>query len=114
MAHRAFVWLLPLLALILAFGAALSWRGPDSAGAASIAQPSDAHPVVLANTPLGGGNAATLIGQWNDDDPDDILQARIASIPSPALISGVGRRVGRAVIRQRLISSAFPRGPPAA
>jgi len=116
MARRAFVWLLPaLLTLILAFGAAVSWRGPDSPIAHEIGQRVYGHAAVLANAPLDGGNAAPLINQWNDnDDPDDILQASVASIPVPALISGVGRRIGSAVARQHLVSSAFPRGPPAA
>lgn len=120
MARRAFVWLLPaLLTLVLAFGAALSWRGLDSASASPIAheieQRGDGHAAVLANGPLDRGNAAAFLSQWNDDDdPDDILRARIASISSPLLKSGVGRRVGHAVVRQHLVSSAFPRGPPAA
>jgi hypothetical protein len=120
MARRAFAWLLPaLLTLILAFGAALSWRGLESASASPIAheieQRGDDHAAVLANGPLQGSDAAAFIGQWNnDDDPDDILQAGVASIPSPALKFGVGRRVGHAVARQHLVSSAFPRGPPAA
>jgi len=120
MARRAFAWLLPaLLTLILAFGAALSWRGLDSTNASPIAdeieQWGDGHTAVLANGPFDRGNAAAFVGQWNDnDDPDDILQASVASIPSPPLISGVGRRVGHAVVRQHLVSSAFPRGPPAA
>jgi hypothetical protein len=113
MARRAFAWLLP--ALVLVFGAALSWRGLDNAGTASIAQQAHRYAAVLANAPLDGGNAAAFVGQWNDnDDPDDILQASVASIPSLPLISGVGRRVGHAVVRQHLVSSAFPRGPPAA
>jgi hypothetical protein len=118
MARRAFVWLLPtFLALVLAFGAASAWPGPDKAGATSLAQdieqPVNDH--VLTNGPLDGGNAAASAGQWNDnDDPDDILQASVAGISPPALISGVGRRVGHAVARQHLVSSAFPRGPPAA
>ena len=120
MARRAFVWLLPtFLALVLAFGAALSWRGPESAATNAIAhdieQQVDGHGVVLANNPIEGGSAAASAGQWNDDDdPDDILQASVAGISPPALISGVGRRVGHAVVRQHLVSSAFPRGPPAA
>jgi hypothetical protein len=116
MARRAFAWLLPaLITLILASGAALSWRGLDNAGTASIAQQADRHAAVLANPPLDGGNGAAFVGQWNDDDdPDDILQASVATIPSLPLISGVGRRVGHAVVRQHLVSSAFPRGPPAA
>jgi len=116
MARRAFVWLLPtFLALVLAFGAALSWRG--SAGAAAsvfthvIEQQVDGG--VLANDPLDGGNVAAGAGQWNDNDPDDILQTSTVSISPPPLISGVGRRVGYAVVRQHLVSSAFPRGPPA-
>src|SRR5262245_6330740 len=113
MARRAFAWLLP--ALILAFGVLVSWRGPDSAGAASIERQAARHPPVLAIAPLDFGNPPASVGQWNDnDDPDDILQASVASIPSPALKSGVGRRVGHAVARQHLVSSAFPRGPPAA
>jgi hypothetical protein len=120
MARRAFVWLLPtFLALMLAFGAALPWRGSESAAATAIAydmeQPVDGHGVVLANGPLDGGNAAASTGQWNDDDdPDDILPASVVGISPPPLISGVGRRVGHAVVRQHLVSSAFPRGPPAA
>jgi len=119
MARRALVWLLPtFLALLLAFAAALPWRGPESAAARAIApdieQQVDGHGVVLANDPFDGGNAAASAGQWNDDDdPDDILQTSVASISPPPLISGVGRRVGHAVVRQHLVSSAFPRGPPA-
>ena len=119
MARRAYVWLLPtFLALVLAFGAALSWRGSASAAASAFAHVIE-HQVdggsVLANDPLDGGNVAAGAGQWNDnDDPDDILQTSVASISAPPLISGVGRRVGHAVVRQHLISSAFPRGPPAA
>ena len=118
MARRAFVWL-TFLALVLAFGAAPAWPGPDKAGATSLAQEIEqsvnGHDVALANGPLDGGNAAAAAGQWNDnDDPDDILQASVAGISPPALISGVGRRVGHAVVRQHLVSSAFPRGPPAA
>ena len=116
MARRAFAWLLPaLFTLILAFGAALSWRGLDNAGTASVALQADRHAAVLANVPLDGSNAAAFVGQWNDDDdPNDLLQAGVASILSPARKSGVGRRVGNAVARQHLVSSAFPRGPPAA
>ena len=120
MARRAFAWLLPaLLTLILAFAATSSWRGPESAGATSIAQDieqrASGHAVMLANGPLDRGNAAAFISQWNDDDdPDDILPASVTSIPSLPLISGVGRRVRSAVARQHLVSSAFPRGPPAA
>ena len=118
MARRAFAWLLPaLLTLILAFAATSAWRGPESA--TSIARDAEqraaGHAAVLANAPLDGSNATAFIGPWNDDDdPDDVLQASTAGIPSPLLISGVGRRVGHAVARQHLVSSAFPRGPPAA
>jgi hypothetical protein len=118
MARRAFAWLLPaLLTLILAFAAPSSWRGPESATsiAQDIEQRASGPAAVLAHAPLDGGNAAAFINQWNDDDdPDDILPASVTSIPVPALISGVGRRVGSAVARQHLVSSAFPRGPPAA
>jgi len=118
MARRAFVWL-TFLALVLAFGAAVPSPAPDNDSATSLAQEIEqsinGHAVVLANGPLDGGNAAAAAGQWNDnDDPDDILQASVAGISPPALISGVGRRVGHAVVRQHLVSSAFPRGPPAA
>jgi hypothetical protein len=120
MARRAFIWLLPtLLAVVLAYAAPLSWRGPATAAASAIAhdieQQVDGHGVVLANDPFDGGNAAASAGQWNDDDdPDDILPTSVAGISPPPLISGVGRRGGHAVLRQHLVSSAFPRGPPAA
>jgi len=120
MARRAFAWLSPaLLTLILAFGAALSWRGLDNASASPIAheveQRINDHAAVLANGLFDGGDVPAFVSQWNDDDdPDDILQAGVTSILSPALTSGVGRRVGNAVARQHLVSSAFPRGPPAA
>ena len=119
MARRAFVWLLPtFLALVLAFGAALSWRGSASAAASAFAHVIEQQvdgDIVLANDPFDGGSAVAGAGQWNDnDDPDDILQTSVASISPPLLISGVGRRVGDAVVRQHLVSSAFPRGPPAA
>jgi len=120
MARRAFVWLLPtFLVVALAVAAPLTWRGPATAAASAIApnieQQVDRHGVVLANNPFDGGNAVASAGQWNDDDdPDDILQTSVAGISPPPLIAGVGRRVGHAVLRQHLVSSAFPRGPPAA
>jgi hypothetical protein len=117
MAHRAYLSL--LLALVVSFAALFSLRGADSARADSTAQSGvHAHSVDsrgLTNSPPNGSDLAAVFRQWNDnDDPDDILQASVTSIPSLPLISGVGRRVGHAVVRQHLVSSAFPRGPPAA
>jgi hypothetical protein len=114
MAQRACLSL--LLALVVSFAALISLRGADSARADSIAQNAvHAHSVdVLANSPPNGGDLAAVFGQWNDnDDPDDILHAESISIAFPLLTSGFGRRVGHAVARERLVSAAFPRGPPA-
>jgi len=69
---------------------------------------------IFANSLPYGGKRATVFGQWNDnDDPDDILQAEGVSIALPPLTSGFGRRVGHAVACESIVSSAFPRGPPA-
>ena len=113
MAHRARLSL--LLALVVSFAALISLRETDSARADSIARNAfHAHSVDLANGPPNGGDLAAAFGQWNDnDDPDDILQAESISIAFPPLTSGFGRRVGHAVARKRLVSAAFPRGPPA-
>jgi hypothetical protein len=115
MAHCAHLRL--LLALALSFAALFSLRGADDARADLIAENAVyAHGVdsrVLTNVPPTGDNLAVVFGQWNDDDPDDILQSQSASIALPLLTSGFGRRVGRAVARERLVSAAFPRGPPA-
>jgi hypothetical protein len=115
MAHCARLRL--LLALALSFAALFSLRGADNARADLIAQNAvhapGAHFQVLANAPLNDGNLAAGFGQWNDDDPDDILQAEGVSIALPPLTSGFGRRVGHAVARASLVSAAFPRGPPA-
>jgi hypothetical protein len=115
MAHRACLSL--LLALIVSYAALISLRGADSVRADSIAQNAvHAHGVdsrMLANSPPNGGDAAAVVGQWTDDDPDDILHAESISIAFPLLTSGFGRRVGHAVARERLVSAAFPRGPPA-
>ena len=114
MARRAHLCL--LLALVVSFAALMSLRGADSARADSIAQNAvHAQSVdsrVLVNPPLNGGNLAAAVGQWNDDDPDDILQTESVSIALPLLTSGFGRRVGEAVARASLVSAAFPRGPP--
>jgi hypothetical protein len=130
MAYRAHLRL--LLALVLLFAAQFLLRGAEDAradliarNATSIAQnathapsaPQDISDGVdsrmLANGPPSGGNLAAVFGQWNDDDPDDILQAEGVSISLPPLTSGFGRRVGYAVARESLVSAAFPRGPPA-
>jgi hypothetical protein len=116
MAHRAYLSL--LLGLVVSFAALFSLRGADSARADSIAQnAAHDHGVdsrVLSNNPPNGGDLAAVFGQWNDNnDPDDILQAESISIALPLLTSGFGRRVGHAVVRERLVSAAFPRGPPA-
>jgi hypothetical protein len=116
MAHRACLSL--LLALVVSFAALFSLREADSARADWIAknavQPHGVDSLVLANSPPNGGDLTAVFGQWNDkDDPDDILQAESISIAFPLLTSGFGRRVGHAVVRASLVSSAFPRGPPA-
>ena len=122
MAHCAHLRL--LLALVVSFAALFSLQGANSAradSAQSVAHTRNAtqcigHGVdsrVLTNSPLDGGNLAAAFGQWNDDDPDDILQAESISIAFPLLTSGFGRRVGHAVARASLVSAAFPRGPPA-
>jgi hypothetical protein len=116
MAHRAHLRL--LLALVLSFAALFLLRGVDSTRAVSIAQNAvHAHGVdsrMLANGPFNGGNLVAAFGQWNDDDdPDDIVQAEGVSIALPPLTSGFGRRAGHAVVRERIVSAAFPRGPPA-
>jgi hypothetical protein len=115
MAHRACLSL--LLALAVSFAALFSLRGADSARADSISQNAEhAHGVDsrwLASSPPNGGDLAAVFRQWNDnDDPDDILQAEGISIAFPLLTSGFGRRVGHAVACERLVASAFPRGPP--
>jgi hypothetical protein len=131
MAHRAHLRL--LLALVLLCAAQFLLRGAETAQAdlmarhaASIArnaaqaqstpqyirQSVDSR--IFANSLPYGGKRATAFGQWNDnDDPDDMLQAEGVSIALPPLISGFGRRVGHAVARESIVSSAFPRGPPA-
>jgi hypothetical protein len=116
MAPRAYLSL--LLALVVSFAALFWLRGADSAPADSIAQSvAHAHSIdtrMLANGPTNGGNLAAVFGQWNDnDDPDDILQAQSIPIAFPLLTSGFGRRAGHAIARARLVSAAFPRGPPA-
>src|SRR3954469_23459831 len=131
MAHRALVRL--LLALVLLCAAEFLLRGAEAAradliarNAASIARNSaQAQNIpqyagqgvdsrILANALPYGGKRVTVFGQWNDnDDPDDILQAEGVSIALPPLTSGFGRRVGHAVARESIVSSAFPRGPPA-
>jgi hypothetical protein len=114
MAHRAYLRL--LLALVVSFAALFSLRGADSARADSIAQ-SAVHAFnvdsrMLANSPPKSGDLTAIVGQWTDDDPDDILHAESISIAFPLLTPGFGRRVGHAVARERLVSAAFPRGPP--
>jgi hypothetical protein len=116
MAHRAYLSL--LLALVVSFAALFSLRGADSGHADSIAenavhaQSIDSR--ALSNSPPNGDDLAAIFGQWNDNnDPDDILQAESISIAFTPLTSGFGRRVGHAVVRERLVSAAFPRGPPA-
>jgi|tagenome__1003787_1003787.scaffolds.fasta_scaffold17093114_1 hypothetical protein len=131
MAHRAHLRL--LLALVLLCAAQFLLCGAEAAraeliarNAASIARdtahaqniPQDSGQAVdgriLANALPYGGKRATVFGQWNDnDDSDDILRAEGVSIVLPLLTSGFGRRVGHAVARASLVSSAFPRGPPA-
>ncbi|MFL5071976.1 MAG: hypothetical protein ACJ8D9_20545 [Xanthobacteraceae bacterium] len=130
MAYRAHLRL--LLALVLLFAAQFLLRGTEVARADLIAPnatliaqnaahapsaPQDTRDGVdsrmLANGPPSGGNLAAVFRQWNDDDPDDILQAQGVSISLPPLTSGFGRRVGYAVARESLVSAAFPRGPPA-
>jgi hypothetical protein len=124
MARRAHLRL--LLALVLSFAALFLLRGAESARRDSIARNAAhaqnapqyiGHGVdsrMLVNGPLHGGNRAAVFGQWNDDDdPDDVLQAESISIAFPQLTSGFGRRVGHTVARERLVSAAFPRGPPA-
>ena len=122
MAHCAHLRL--LLALVVSFAALFSLQGANSARADSAQDAAQAqnaaqcigHGVdsrVLTNSPLDGGNLAAVFGQWNDDDPDDILQAESISVAFPPLTSGFGRRVGQAVARASLVSAAFPRGPPA-
>lgn len=112
MAHRACL----LLALVVSFAALISLRGTDDARVDSnVHNIVRAHSVdMLANGPANGGDLAAAFGQWNDnDDPDDLLQAESISIAFPLLTSGFGRRVSHAVARERLVSAAFPRGPPA-
>jgi hypothetical protein len=69
---------------------------------------------MIENSPPDDANLGAAVGQWNDNnDPDKILQTESISIAFPPLTSGFGRRVGHAVARERLVSAAFPRGPPA-
>lgn len=121
-----------LLALVFSFAALFALDRAESARADSIvpnatsvacnathasnAAQCSAHGIdsrMLENIPRNDGNLAAVVGQWNDNnDPDDILQAESISIAFPVLTSGFGRRVGHAVARERLVSAAFPRGPP--
>jgi hypothetical protein len=130
MAHRAYLRL--LLALVLLCATQFLLRGAETARADLIARntasiaPNQAHAQnippyigqgvdgrILADSLPYGGKRATVYGQGNDnDDPDDVLHSEGVSIALPPLISGFGRRVGHAVARESIVSSAFPRGPP--
>jgi len=110
MAHRAFPW---LLALVFALGATLPLVGAIVDRTPAIERSADSH--VMANAPLQNDKMAPMFGQWSDDNnPDDLLQVGDVSLPVPSATSGHGRRISGAVHRQRLLSAAFPRGPPSA
>lgn len=112
MVRRVFFWLLPAcVALAVALAAAIP--GSAIARTTAIQQCAEGHATALLSAPLQASDAA-MFGQWGDDDPDKILGADTIGVSAPLAASHHGRRIGAAVRCQRLLSAAFPRGPPSA
>jgi len=115
MARRALSWLLlpAFLALVFALGSVLPLAQAERIPTAGITQSSDDH-LARASLPHQGGDLAAIFAPWNDDDPDDIALFSIIKVAAPTGTFGLGRRIFEAVSRQRILSAAFPRGPPSA
>lgn len=113
MARRALSWLLlpAFLALVFAFGSVLAQVGRAPAGA--VTQSSDDY-LSRASIPHRGDDVAVILAPWSDDDPDEVAPFDIAKVATPSGTFGLGRRIFDAVSRQRIVSAAFPRGPPSA
>jgi hypothetical protein len=113
MAHRALLWLLPLL-LALAFIVPMS--GAGSAHATAFERNSSAVSTATAPIPSDNGLVAWVQQQnADDDDPDDVLAAgetpmawyRVEIFVPLFIESDVAPRV-------QFVRTAFARGPPSA
>lgn len=113
MVRRVFSWLPACVALLVALSAAVPVAGSAVARTPTIQQCADGKAIAQLTAPIPDGDAV-MFGQWGDDDPDEILGTDGVSIPAPVARSHHGRRISHAVRAQRLVSAAFPRGPPSA
>jgi hypothetical protein len=115
MLRRVITCLLPAsVALVIALAAAIPGLGAAFARTPTVQQSVDCKAPTLHAAPLRDRDIVTTLGQWGDDEPDDILAADDVSIPTPVARFHYGRRTGNAVRRQRLLCAAYPRGPPSA